>query len=281
MFTLPDELNGFKKGDQVFYYMHINSADNNNARLHLTQSCISIGINGTKKLHTINGTEIFNAGDLIFYTPGNYLSYQNIDNDGPYQSLMIFFEAQAIRDLSSPFTGKQIFNGNIMKKNYLSVRGDEYVLNFLQSFIHLNCKGNKISVPLQKIKLVELIMYLKEIFGLDFLIENPGIRAITDNQLQKVIENNLNSNLTLEELAFMCNMSLATFKRAFKKIYDTSPGKWLREKKLLWANDQIIRLHRQPKEVFYDAGYEDYASFSYAFKQRFGVSPRQKINLGN
>jgi AraC family transcriptional regulator, exoenzyme S synthesis regulatory protein ExsA len=283
MFTLPNELSGYEKQSPVFYYWHVNNAENNNSKLHFTRACISIGINGTKKLQTTSGIEMFDQRDLVFYTPGNYLSYVNIDTDQPYKSIMIFFDAGLFADLSKQFaeSSKPVHTPDFSKP-YLSLRGDTYVSNFLDSIMHLQAEGKMFTSGLRKLKLVELIVYLRGVFGNTFISEGavlPG--RLSQFQLQKVIENNLTGNLTLEELAFLCNMSLASFKRTFIKIYGTSPGKWIRERKLEWAAEQINVFHRSPKEIGFQAGYDDYSSFSYAFKQKFGKSPRKSFPKGD
>jgi transcriptional regulator GlxA family with amidase domain len=53
-----------------------------------------------------------------------------------------------------------------------------------------------------------------------------------------MIESNVHSNLKLEEIAFLCNMSLSTFKRHFIVEYNEAPGKWLQDKRLQRANSK-------------------------------------------
>jgi transcriptional regulator GlxA family with amidase domain len=48
---------------------------------------------------------------------------------------------------------------------------------------------------------------------------------------KNVVESNVHSNLKLEEIAFLCNMSLSTFKRHFIVEYNEAPGKWLQDKR--------------------------------------------------
>jgi AraC family transcriptional regulator, exoenzyme S synthesis regulatory protein ExsA len=278
MFTLPDNLPGYKPKTSVFYYLHINDAQTNNSRLHLTTPCISIGINGTKKLQTAKGIEVFGQDDLIIYTPGNYLSYQNIDTDTdqPYRSLMIFFDSHAVDDLMRQFRDKDTTTQRAGDGyDYISLRGDSYVSVFARSILDLLASEYAFTDALQQVKLLELVVYLKGIFGNIFKEDQLHSKELSDKQLKRVIEDHHHANLSLGEFAFMCNMSLATFKRSFVRIYGTSPGKWMRDKKLLWAEEQIRDFQRLPKEVYREAGYEDYSSFSYAFKQKFGVSPRQ------
>lgn len=276
MFTLPDHLALYDDQSPVFYYLHVNSDAKNNSRLHFTKPCITIGINGIKKLRTPGGIEEFGPNDLIFYPPGNYLSYQNFDTSEPYQSLMIFFDSHLLFDLLRQFGDKKKMTSSAGGGDYyFSVKGNSYVADFGKSILNLLSREQFFKDSLKKIKLLELIVYLNDFFGGFINEETLYIKQHSDHQLKNVIEGSSGKNLTLEEIAFMCNMSLATFKRAFFRIYGTSPGKWIREKKLSWAEEQIRTHNRQPKEVFNEAGYRDYSSFSYAFKQKFGTSPKQ------
>ena len=51
-------------------------------------------------------------------------------------------------------------------------------------------------------------------------------------RLKKVMETNYIQPLDIVDLAFLCEMSLATFKSKFKEVYQTTPAKWIKEKRL-------------------------------------------------
>ena len=81
-------------------------------------------------------------------------------------------------------------------------------------------------------------------------------------------------NISLEELAFLCNVSLSTFKRRFVKIYGSAPNKWILQKRMELAK-KLLHHNEKPGEVFYKVGYENHSSFSQSFKQAFGITPKQ------
>ena len=280
MFVLPDDLEGYKKGMPVFYYLHINNSNNNNSKLHFTTHCLTIGVNGSKNLQTTDGIETFTEGDLIFYSPGNYLSYQNIDNEQPYRSMMVFFNPSSFAEVLNHISpGIKSIEGIKSNRPYLSFPSVPYLDNYLQSLLQLNDHRQGFSVALQNVKLLELLFYLesisKETFAATF---NTSCWEPSHRQLYSIMEKNMDTGLSLEDIAFLCNMSLATFKRSFKKNFGVSPGKWLKEKRLCRAASQIREFKRYPKEVFQEAGYTEYSSFSYAFKELFGVGPQEFRN---
>ena len=91
--------------------------------------------------------------------------------------------------------------------------------------------------------------------------------------LQRVMEENYCFNLKLEEFAKLCNRSLSAFKRDFQKVFDTTPGKWLMEKRLHQAMHLLTNLKKTVSEVSFEAGFENSSHFSRAFRQYFGFSP--------
>src|SRR5579872_5224798 len=90
-----------------------------------------------------------------------------------------------------------------------------------------------------------------------------------DKELKAAIEGNLDHSITVEELAFVCNMSLSTFKRRFSRLYGTTPNKWMLQAALLLQGQE------KPSEVYHQVGYENHSSFTESFKQVYGVTPSE------
>ncbi len=91
--------------------------------------------------------------------------------------------------------------------------------------------------------------------------------------LTKMMETNFKENLTLEEFAYKAGRSLASFKRDFQKVYNTSPHRWLITKRLDYARHLIENTDVRITDACYDSGFESVAHFSKAFKSKYGVMP--------
>ena len=98
--------------------------------------------------------------------------------------------------------------------------------------------------------------------------------------LTRVMEDNFCFNLSLKEFASLSARSLSAFKRDFQKQYNTTPGKWLMEKRLQHAKHLITNLGKTVGEAAFECGFEDRSHFSRAFRKQFGESPiniRQQV----
>lgn len=91
--------------------------------------------------------------------------------------------------------------------------------------------------------------------------------------LQRVMDNNYCFNLKLEQYAQLSNRSLSAFKRDFQKQFNTTPGKWLLEKRLSHAMYLLGNTGKTVGEAAFESGFESPSHFSRSFKERFGISP--------
>ena len=95
--------------------------------------------------------------------------------------------------------------------------------------------------------------------------------------MQRVMDDNYCFNLKMEQYALLCNRSLSAFKRDFIKLYNTTPGKWLMEKRLQYAMELICNTGKTIAEAVFESGFESPSHFSRLFKKRFGVAPSAMI----
>lgn len=87
------------------------------------------------------------------------------------------------------------------------------------------------------------------------------------------IEQNADKELSLEELAKVAGFSKYHFHRIFKAVTGENIGDFIARVRLVYS---AWKLKTEPKitDVALSCGFETNASFSKAFKNRFGVSPR-------
>jgi AraC-like DNA-binding protein len=83
----------------------------------------------------------------------------------------------------------------------------------------------------------------------------------------------LYTNITVQELAQLAGLSESSVKREFKKIYQHSPASYLRQQKLLRAENLLLSSGHNIRQVTHECGFKDIAHFSKLFKQTYGVSP--------
>ncbi len=227
-------------------------------------------ISGETKIIQADAAYTFNAGD-IFLIPRNQLTTViNCPKDGkPHKAVAMYLTRERLKDFYSRHTavGKAL----PLQKVY---RFSKHALleSCLASLIPYFDLGENLPANIADIKIEEAISILRSIDnGVDGLLadfEEPG-----KIDLSGFMERHYMFNMTLDKFSHLTGRSLATFRRDFKKTYNTTPQRWLTEKRLQLAHYHIAEQHRKPVDVYFEVGFENLSHFSHAFKKQFGYPP--------
>jgi AraC family transcriptional regulator len=77
----------------------------------------------------------------------------------------------------------------------------------------------------------------------------------------------------LEELAREAGVHPVHLARAFRAAYGTSPGGYLRRRRLEWAAEQLRQSERPLAAIASEAGFADQSHFTRAFRAAYGEPP--------
>ena len=164
----------------------------------------------------------------------------------------------------------------------ISIDNNITVHSFFQSMISYFDSNRVPDQSLLELKFRELILTIADnpanselLSFFSLLLQEP--QAVS---LKNTMEENYCFNLKLEQFAQLSNRSLSAFKRDFQKQYNTTPGKWLLEKRLNHAMHLLTNNGRTVSEASYESGFENQSHFSRVFREHFGYPPasaKQKI----
>ena len=88
------------------------------------------------------------------------------------------------------------------------------------------------------------------------------------------VNENLTSNLSVEEIARFAHLSPSQLSRVFKKLSGTSVHEYILSKRLILFQEKI-KSGTGVIEASTECGFKDYSAFFRLYKKRFGVSPRK------
>lgn len=211
----------------------------------------------------------------IFVRSGNCLITDLLSVNKRYKSVLLFFTDNKIRDFIAKY--KHIIPFNSESKNACPAFLFERNLLLNSSVSQLEqilFSEKKLSAAMLQLKFEEIMLCLLEAYPLYFADTfMNGVTNETNVLFKKIIESNINNNLSLQELAFLCNTSLSTFKRQFEKIYGIAPGVWLQKQRMQQAAFKLKHEQARPSDIYFEYGYENLSGFIQAFKKEFGMTP--------
>jgi AraC-like DNA-binding protein len=133
-----------------------------------------------------------------------------------------------------------------------------------------------ISNELLELKVKELVLLLvqtknaESIASLFFDLFSP--RSLS---LKEVINNHLFSNLSIEDLAVLCNLSPSTFNRTFQTLFNSTPASYIKTQRLERARELLLISSLSITEIAFQTCFADVAHFSRSFKAFHHYSPSE------
>ena len=277
IYNLPDDFNSAEEQDKPViirsYHSPISSA-NNKSIIH--QNMVDIIIAGKKTIIDAYHITALEAGELMMLPKGSSLISQALPKEGHFHNLAIYFTNEVFADFWIKHTDidNERSKGN-PRQPFLTYSQDGFISNYIKSVLLLLESPSKFSDQFKRIKLEELLLYL--------LHTNPKkLRSLAviardeeDMRFRKAAESHITTPISVDELAFLCNTSLSTFKRKFLKIYGTSPQKWMVQQKVQLAANLLKYPHERPGSVYEKVGYSNQSSFIVAFKNQYHMTPKE------
>lgn len=208
---------------------------------------------------------------------GNYISkYIPKNTTAPSEMVVIHFYSDILReiyknDLPVFLQQSKYSSGTLIHQ----VKVDELIQGYIKSILFYFENPSLVTEELISLKIKELILLLVGTTENSQKIRMIFQELFNPSQINflEVIESNLYEDLSIQELAILCHMSLASFNRKFKEIFKESPSKYLKNEKLEKAKRLLIGTNMRVTEVSWECGFGEVSHFTKVFKNNTGLTP--------
>ncbi len=217
---------------------------------------------GTFEAQTIGQVEV-QPGTLFFLYPGTWHRFKPAMDSG-WTEYWVGFEGQYANHLMN----QDCFNA---EKPLLQMGFNaEFITIFIQlidtiKFGALGSNQLAACLTIQLLGLVYASALLKN--------QSNNRKAQLINNIKYSIHENLNNDISPEELAANHNVSYAWFRKAFKEVVGQSPGQYQLNLKIQKACRMLYETDLSIAEIAYQNGFESEYYFSRVFKNKMMKSP--------
>ncbi|MEQ8627218.1 AraC family transcriptional regulator [Ekhidna sp.] len=230
-------------------------------------------IKGGAKWKTPKEEILFKVGDAVFLKKGAHrvLKIQ----EGEFCALLIFMPDEFISTvIKTDIDVKDKPLQNQAIESIIPISLDQSLLDYFHSVLNYFSQSTTPSKSLLKVKLRELVVNIATGKTNPALAECfSKIAYCTKIDLKAVMEENFTFNLNLTDFARLSGRSLATFHRDFAKTFQTSPGQWLKQKRLEYARHLLKTTDLSVNEITMEIGLENTSHFIKIFKECYNDSP--------
>lgn len=228
-----------------------------------------------------NGNRIYlNPGDFSLHTmktcTDSVLTFPN----NMYQGLSIYIDLPKASETPPDLLKNSNIFATVLPEKFCQndspafLAGNEQTESIFSAFYD---QPETLALPYQKIKVLELLLYLTK---MEFTPQNKlveyqfelteTVRKIHDQLLQ-----HMEQRITIEELSRQYLINPTTLKNAFKSVYGTSIAAHIKEHRMRQAARMLIESNMNIAEIAQAVGYDSQSKFSTAFKTYFKVLPRE------
>ena len=208
----------------------------------------------------VNGEKFkVSTNDVYIIEPGQDHTYYS-DPKNPFKKIWINFYSEIFKEIFNSFglSGKTVFKNSETLELFEQIQNLKKVSNFSDDLCY------EIAPILFKI-LCKLAM------NSNTLITVSKTAKLT----KKYIDDNIYTNISIEDIADNLKLSKAHIIRDFTKNYGISPYNYIIEQKIALAKKMLVLHNMNITEISNQLGFEDTNYFSKFFKKKTGISPSQ------
>lgn len=193
-----------------------------------------------------------------------------------YKGLEIFIDVDIandyIKEYIPDFDLIGLYESLYSSQGYMLARSNDKIDHVIGELYNVD---ERIKDSYYKLKCCELLLFFSITdFSKDESISLSKKQADIINHVHNDLINDLESKITIEELAKKYGISKTSIKNCFKEVYGKPIFKWRKEYKLDYACKLIEEGDYSISEISKMVGYASPSKFSQAFKEYVGCTPR-------
>lgn len=240
------------------------------------EACFYYVLQGCAQTYTPDEVLLTPANEGLVLQCGTYFNEYVREAETSYsEAIAVHFYPEVLKkvyDNNFPDFMQQV--GEVKPLRYEIVKASTLMRKYIDNLLFYFENPELVSEELLKIKLKELILLLAKTDNAE-AIQQLLASMFTREEItfKQTIEAHVFSRLNVDELATLTHLSLSSFKREFAKHYDSSPARYLRQRRLEQAAKLLRSTSGRISDIAYDCGFVDLAHFSKTFQKQYGESP--------
>lgn len=165
-------------------------------------------------------------------------------------------------------------NEQVSNLSYGKINNDFLIQKYIEGLLFYFENPSLVNDEILILKLKEIILLLSQTQEVDNVqVILSQLFSSATYTFRQVIDAHLFSPVSVEDLAQKMNVSVSSFKREFKKLYNDSPASYIKNKRLERAAELLLASDERITDIAFDCGFNDLANFTRSFHDKYNVTP--------
>jgi AraC-like DNA-binding protein len=248
-----------------------------------TRYAIGYVMSGYKFIYTGDVRCEATPGDIFFLAKGTHYVEEIPDGRRPFEQIMFFYTAEQIGRIIAEMSINYSIDTCVhhtceecMLREYVVSPGWDSLSTFFNATgKHLRDGFYAQNPPAESLALTTLVYQI---------ITRPEgclrtrVLGSTDPEkelMERMLQDYIFSDITLEQFAAKTNRSLSSFKKKFREFYNEPPHRWVVRQRLMHARLQVISTDRDISVIAEECRFPNPSYFIRLFRKEFGMTPVQ------
>jgi AraC-like DNA-binding protein len=158
---------------------------------------------------------------------------------------------------------------------------DARMSHYFENIVNEGFNKSEYQNDIINLRFLEILMYLLRDEAVSVKDDREDIKDYGEHRSFDAViaymENNMDSDITLDDLASVAKMSKYHFCRTFKAKYGNTIKHFLSNMRIIRAKELMLYSDYNVSQVAYKVGFNDVRYFSKIFKQKEGTTPHEYI----
>jgi len=243
-----------------------------------SEACFAYITEGTGQRLSTDGSLMALPGQVILSMCGSMVGKQlTQEPKSEITTIVVHFQRKVLQKVyaqSKPAYWKELQKPVV--KLIVQSAASELVKQYFEGLKHIFKYEEGLSEELLVLKLKEIVLLLLRTEKSEAM--SQIMRSLFSEKtfsFKEVIEANICEPASLERLAALTHHSLTSFKKEFKRIYNTTPGAYMIEKRVERVAQLLEYSEDSISGIGYECGFASPAHLSRVFKDKYGISPTE------
>jgi len=243
-------------------------------KMYLSSVAVLMVVDGVQNIKNYDGAGlVVKQNEMVVLPKDLYVVSDFVAKNNAFKAYIFFIDDLIITQYLAINQYRRVDNN---QSKLLKKRISGQVREFVKS-LDVIYKEQPNNASIAEIKILEFLFLLglqKDTKEFVSSIVNTRKRR----NIRTFMDENYLNNLNVNDYALLTGRSVSTFNREFKRLYGTSPKKWLISKRLIKSHELLNNTNLNVTQVSVEVGYENVSHFIAAYKKRYGITPRKALN---
>lgn len=249
--------------------------------LTLSRYAIGYVVRGTKHIYYGDACHTVSRGDIFYMGVGNHY-VEDIPEEGrQFEQIIVYYSPDLLQRILLYLNMSYSINitnthhcDRCRRLNHVAVPASATIRSFFSHAASYLQEDNFMhDETAENIKMTELIYLI--ISQADGCLKSKilaNVDAARDN-FEQIIYSHIFCDISIEELSTLCNRSLTSFKKEFKRHFYMPPHRWFIRQRLMQSRLLLISTSKSISEIGIECTFPNTSHFIKLFKKEYGTTP--------